>query len=154
MGTSGRRRGVPEEVRIREEQGTIETSRKEREGIMTEEKGNPVGNGRKDMEVDDYITMGEKYGPAMKIETQEEANEYLERCVRHNMNFGNTREEAESIEKSNLGYYAGYYDDETRRRVERLFKCAHPVFGSIEEKGPPTLREAFELGMRMGRTHK
>lgn len=57
---------------------------------------------------------------------------------------GKTREEAEQIERSNLGYYAGYHLDETRERVERLFRCAHPVFGSIAENGPATLEQIRE----------
>lgn len=95
------------------------------------------------------ITLGEKYDPAMRITTQEDADAYLEECVQHTMGFGKSREEAESIERSNLGYYAGYYDAETRERVERLFRCTHPVFGSIAEKGEPTPEEAFEMGKAM-----
>jgi len=75
-------------------------------------------------------TLGEKYGPAMKITSQEEADAYFAQCVAHMMSFGYSREEAERIERSNLGYWAGYFDHETRGRVERLFRCAHPVFGS------------------------
>jgi hypothetical protein len=77
------------------------------------------------------ITSGEKYGPAMQITDQAEADAYFEKCVQHMMARGRSREEAEQIERSNLGYYAGYYDTETRERVERLFRCAHPVFGRI-----------------------
>lgn len=96
------------------------------------------------------ITYGDKYGPAMEIVDQQEADEYFDICVQHTMSSGKTREEARQIEKSNLGYYAGYYDMETRRRVERLFRCAHPVFGSIEENGEPTPGEVFAAGLRMG----
>ena len=96
------------------------------------------------------MTYGEKYNPAMKITDQAEADEYFEKCVLHTMSYGKTREEAESIEKDNLGYYAGYYNDETRERVERLFMCEHPVFGSIKEKGAPTAEEAFEMGKKRG----
>lgn len=96
------------------------------------------------------ITFGDKYYPAMKITDQAEAVEYFEACVEHCMSFGKTREEAESIEHQNLGYYAGYGDSDTRRRVERLFTCCHPVFGSIAEKGQPTSQEAFDAGKRIG----
>ena len=96
------------------------------------------------------ITMGQKYGPAMEITTQAEADAYFEECVQHTMGYGQEREEAKSIERSNLGYYAGYYDAETRERVERLFRCARPVFGAIAEKGEPSLEEAFEMGKAMG----
>ncbi len=93
----------------------------------------------------DTITIGEKYGPAMEITTQREADKYFEECVQHMMSHGHTREEAIDIEKGNLGYYAGYYDTETRKRVERLFCCAHPIFGKAEER-TPTASEAFNAG--------
>lgn len=93
------------------------------------------------------ITIGDKYGPAMKIEDQAEADAYFEACVAHTMQFGGKdRAEAEHIERSNLGYYAGYYDNETRHRVERLFRCAHPVFGRIAAVGAPTTEEALQAG--------
>ena len=75
------------------------------------------------------ITIGEKYGKAMEIRTQSEADAYFEECVQHNMSFGNSRVESEKIERSNIGYYAGYYDSETQARVNRLFGTRHPVFG-------------------------
>lgn len=96
------------------------------------------------------ITIVDKYGPAMTITDQSLADAYFERCVAHSMGFGRSRPTAEAIERSNLGYYAGYYDSETRKRVERLYRCAHPVFGKIAERGPPTLTEAFEAGKRLG----
>jgi hypothetical protein len=77
------------------------------------------------------ITYGEKYGPAMQVQTKEEAAAYFEECVEHTMEWQPdiTREEAESIEKQNIGYYAGYYDKETYDRVMELFDTNHPIFG-------------------------
>lgn len=96
-------------------------------------------------------TAGDRYGPAMEITDEAEAQEYLGRLVAENMaNSKNSLEKADHIERENLGYYAGYYNEETRRRVENLFGCAHPVFGSIEENGPPTAEEAFKMGLRRG----
>jgi hypothetical protein len=97
----------------------------------------------------DPITIGEKYGPAMEIKDQDAADAYFEECVQHMMTHGHSRQEAENIERRNLGYYAGYYGSETRERVERLFRCSHPVFGSITS-GLPTPSEAFELGRKGG----
>ena len=94
------------------------------------------------------ITIGEKYKPAMEIKNVKEARQYFERLVEHCMSFGKTREEAESIEKQNLGYFAGYYDSDTRLRVEQLFNCAHPIFGKAEN-GIPTPEEAFEMGKNL-----
>ena len=95
-------------------------------------------------------TYGDLYGPAMKIEGQDEANEYFERLVQRDMaHFGQARKEAESVERSNLGYWAGYYDTKTRRRVERLFRCCHPVFGPISLMGRPTVEQALQAGKDM-----
>lgn len=87
----------------------------------------------------------------MIITDQAEADEYFEALVADNLahNGSKSREEAEVMERSNLGYFAGYYDSETRRRVERLFKCAHPIFGSIEINGEPTAEEAFRAGIEL-----
>ena len=97
------------------------------------------------------ITLREKYAPAMNITDQSKADAYFEECVKHSMSFGKTRAEAENLERGNLGYYAGYYDAETRERVERLFHCCHPVFGSIAKDGAPTSERAFESGRKMAR---
>ena len=97
------------------------------------------------------ITIGDKYDPAMLITEQSDADAYFERCVEHSMGFGMTREEAERLERINLGYYAGYSSEETRRRVECLFKCAHPIFGSIEKVGAPTPEEALQEGENAAR---
>ena len=94
------------------------------------------------------ISYGEKYDPAMKITDPEEARRYFELLVEHSMSFGNTREEAERIERDNLGYWAGYYDHKTRLRVEKLFDCVHPVIGRATE--PKTPEEIFQIGLRMG----
>lgn len=97
------------------------------------------------------ITYGDKYDPAMKIHSQEEADAYFERLVEHSMYAANlTRESAERVERANLGYWAGYCSDETRARVERLFRAAHPIFGAIAEKGAPTTQQALEAGMSAG----
>ena len=91
-------------------------------------------------------TIGEIYGPAMKITEKDQADEYFEAIVLRLMKTANKeRSEAEDTARSNLGYYAGYYDNKTREQVKRLFLCAHPVFGAIA-KGSPTPEEAFRMG--------
>jgi hypothetical protein len=89
----------------------------------------------------------------MIITDQAEADGYFAEIVEHLMTFPSSREraEAERIARSNLGYYAGCYTDEVRERVERLFACAHPVFGSIAEKGAPTPEQAFEAGYNLAK---
>lgn len=96
----------------------------------------------------DNATIGELYGPAMEITDQAQADLYFELLVaRQMLLYHRCREEAEQIERSNLGYYAGYCGSETRLRVERLFRCEHPVFGSLEKNGPPTPDQAMMAGV-------
>ena len=93
-------------------------------------------------------TMGDVYGPAMAITSQSEADRYFERIVDHILSLTEiSTDDAMAMARMNLGYYAGYYGNETRERVERLFNCEHPVFGKIAEKGPPTAEEALQMGM-------
>ena len=97
------------------------------------------------------VTIGEVYGPAMQIKTQEEADAYLEKVAQaHAAMFDGNLAQAKAALRSNLAYYAGYYDAETRARIERLFKCEHPYFGAIAEKGQPTPEEAFAMGKELG----
>lgn len=101
-------------------------------------------------------TFKDLLGPAMEITDQDEADRYFDALVRYNVEvWGKSPEESASIQRSNLGYYAGYYDSETRAPVERLFHCAHPVFGAVAERGVPTAEEAFEAGRRLaaGKPH-
>lgn len=94
------------------------------------------------------ITAGDKYGPAMEMTDREEAVKYFEECVEHTMSFGNSREEAIEIEKSNFGYIAGYYDHDTRVRVEELFGSIHPIFGLTGSEAL-TQEEAFKVGKNL-----
>lgn len=107
---------------------------------MTDNKDTPMRRG---------ISIGDKYRPAMEITEQADADDYFARCVEHTLTFGrHTQAEAEAVERSNLGYFAGYYDHETRERVERLFRCSHPIFGSIAEMGAPSASDALVAGVR------
>lgn len=96
-------------------------------------------------------TIGNLYGPAMDVTSQEEADRRFGLLVAHTMRFGKTQQEAEEIVRSNLGYYAGYHSNEVRERVERLYRCAHPVFGPIAERGPPSPEEVVRMGEEMAR---
>lgn len=99
------------------------------------------------------MTIRELYEPAMEILQQDEADVYFAHLVTMRMRGGCfSRQEAEHIERTNLGYFAGYYGAEVRHRVERLFSCEHPVFGSIERNGPPTAEQAFSAGLAWGKT--
>jgi hypothetical protein len=112
------------------------------------------------MKIPTRVIIADKYGPAMKIASQEEADAYFEACVDHRIELllldGKIidRNEAEKLERDDIAFYSGYYDHETRRRVEKLFMCEHPYFGSIERNGPPTPEAAFAMGVEIGRKVK
>ena len=89
----------------------------------------------------------------MTITDQRIADSFLEELINKNMQnpkCNHSRKEANSIERENIGYFAGYYDVETRERMEKFFGAIHPVFGPVS-KGIPTATQAFELGLEMGR---
>ena len=104
-------------------------------------------------------TYGDILGPAMKITDPDDAKQYLESYIEYLIpyvieNNENVTDEfiyteSVNIAKRNLGYYAGYYDNETRKRVEKLFECSHPIFGSIEINGEISPESAFELGKKV-----
>jgi hypothetical protein len=78
-------------------------------------------------------TIKEKYEAATRIKNQKDADEYFESLVKYSMKSNNiSLEKAVIIEKQNLNYYAGYFDDSTRLRVLHLFKC-HETYGVIRK---------------------
>jgi hypothetical protein len=102
------------------------------------------------------LTYGECLGPAMEITDPEDARQYLGEYIKWIQRALDKEPRDDNmtpseIAKANLGYYAGYYDTDTRVRVEKLFMCTHPVFGSIKDNGQPTPEEAFELGQKQSK---
>jgi hypothetical protein len=103
------------------------------------------------MELPDEMTYGESYGPAMNVQTEEEAREYFGALVRRNVRLtGNSDEEATRIERINVGYWSGYYDSDTMARVHALYGFGHPIFGTTE----PTPEKALAAGQAMGELAK
>lgn len=95
------------------------------------------------------------FGPAMRVETFEEAEDYLDAIIRYIQSHSKmSRIEAKRIARQSLGYWVGYFDHKTRERVETLFQCEHPLFGTIAGKGAPTPEEALRIGLEMGRKYK
>lgn len=95
----------------------------------------------------DKMTIGERYRPAMEITDADEAKSYFDQLVERTMRLGRSRQEAEELERQNLGYFAGYYDSATMERVFELYRCAHPIFGT----SVPTADEAVKVGMKLAR---
>lgn len=97
----------------------------------------------------EILTYGECLDPAMNITDQKDADQYLSAYIefqKSHMTEASGKHTPEEICKINLGYWAGYYGNDVRGRVERLFMCSHPVFGSITENGIPSNKEAYTCG--------
>ena len=99
----------------------------------------------------DGITFGTKYGDLVpSAKTREEALAIYEACVEHCMRCRPCgREEAEKIEKFNIGYWTGYFSDAECIRVQELYQLPHPYFGWAKD-GFPTLEECIQKGMELG----
>lgn len=101
------------------------------------------------------MTNHEILGPAMEIESKSDADAYFEILVLAHMRMHETeRAEAERKIRESIGYYAGYYDYDTRERVEKLFRCEHPVLGPIAFAKYLTPQEILERGIELGRKHR
>jgi hypothetical protein len=99
------------------------------------------------IELPDEATRGDLYNPAMSVATREEATEYLAALVRRNIRVsGNSQEEAERVERINVGYWTGYCDEVTAACAQELYGFGHPIFG----KFVPSAQEALVVGLAMG----
>ena len=92
----------------------------------------------------------ELYGPAMEIGDPDVASAYIVSLVQRLIAMGIAWNEAEEIELNHLAFYAGSFSDSTRLRVETLFGCVHPFFGSIADRGPVSSMEAWTMGYGQG----
>lgn len=98
-------------------------------------------------------TTSELYSRSTKIETEQEAKAYLNNLVQYFVQrFNMPLDEALLKVRQNIGCFSGYYDRETRARVEKLFNCVHPVLGSVNNDLSP--EEIFNIGLKMGEKYK
>jgi len=87
----------------------------------------------------EVLTYGDCLSLTMKITDQADADQYFKKYVAHiqgHLNKEPSKDDmtAEQIARTNLGYFAGYYDNETRIRIERLFSCSHSIFGNTKNE--------------------
>lgn len=75
-------------------------------------------------------------------EAKEFYNDYIE-YILEDAEDVNSIEEASKRASSNFGYFAGYFDDEVRRMVEKHLGAVHPIFGNYYNVTP---EEAFDCG--------
>lgn len=107
------------------------------------------------VEIQTNISLKETYDFAVKVTDQRLADATFEALVdfRAPEHPNDTRETVEKLIRNDLAYYAGYYDQETRKRVEEMYGCEHPYFGKAAEK-EISPEEAFRIGMELGEKHR
>lgn len=96
--------------------------------------------------------MESHYDAAMKATTMTAAAFELDRLVLAARRADPSKgyDEHREIQLSNIAYFAGYYGDETRQRVENLYGCEHPVFGEFAAFGSPPPEVSFRMGQAIG----
>lgn len=91
---------------------------------------------------DEALHLIELGDPLLAAEFIDDYGTYLESI--------NPEMDGRNVARQNLGYMAGYYDQETAQKVYEFFTCAHPIFGTEF----PTPEEAFEKGKEWGEAIK
>ncbi len=99
----------------------------------------------------EILTYQECLGPAMQITEQGDADQYLQAYIKYTerMMLQEARgddKDAAWVVKQNIGYFAGYYNNEVRERVERLFQCSHPLFGTVEHTKKLSMENKMVIG--------
>ncbi|PLS87307.1 MAG: hypothetical protein CYG60_02555 [Actinobacteria bacterium] len=75
------------------------------------------------------LTNGETLEAAMSARDEEEAQAMLAALEAYQQkHHGCNAVEAYDLVRKNIGYYAGYYDQETRKRAYGLYGTSHPIF--------------------------
>ena len=96
-------------------------------------------------------TIGEVFNEALHLAKTDknEAQDFFYQYVNH-ISFVNKYSWDKSIEiaKSNLGYFAGYYNQEVCDIIYKTYQCSHPIFGDKPFSVNP--EEAYRKGLEMG----
>jgi hypothetical protein len=64
---------------------------------------------------------------------------------------GGTPASHRTIQLANVGFFSGYYDSATAKRVLDWLGATHPIFGTAHADGTLTGEEAFKAGLELGR---
>lgn len=92
------------------------------------------------------------YEAAMHLETEEQAEAWLDKISAEYLQ-NNPLAEPEATRtkfRESAAYYAGYFGQDTRARVERIFKTAHPILGAWDRPDPLSIPDIIKLGFEFG----
>jgi len=96
-------------------------------------------------------TIREVFDEALRLAKtdKDEAQDFFYQYVNH-ISFVNKYSWDKSIEiaKSNLGYFAGYYNQEVCDIIYKTYQCSHPIFGNKPFSVNP--EEAYRKGLEIG----
>lgn len=103
----------------------------------------------------DTLSICECLDPAMGITEEDDAIQYFSSYVEYirdrlKKTPGKEDEDAVSIAKHNLGYWAGLLDEEVQERTERLFSRLH-ISGLAESN---RMQDCFSSGLTLALTTK
>lgn len=99
-----------------------------------------------------YETMGEVFNEALHLAKTDsyEAKEFFREYINWiSTNNHCSEDEATEIAKSNLGYFAGYYDEEVCDIIYKTYQCSHPIFG--DKPFSISAEEAYQKGLEIGK---
>ena len=86
-----------------------------------------------------------------KAEMVEKFRLLLKSCAKK---FGGTPESHELMQLANVGYFSGYYNSATAKRVLKWLGAEHPIFGTAHANGYLSSSDALEIGKKLGSTHR
>lgn len=95
-------------------------------------------------------TIGEVFEVALQLakENTKEAEEFFYQYVQHISSSNNwSWDKSIEVAKSNLGYFAGYYDRKTYDIIHKVYDAQHPIFGC--NPFDLTSEEAFNKGKEL-----
>lgn len=99
------------------------------------------------------LTYGEALEPIQFVNNKEQAQKFIEdyfnftkKVVIGTPEEGMSDEHYMGVVKSNIGYYAGYFDNDTRNKVHDLFEIEHPY---LPRNVAPD--EALRIGMTLAK---
>jgi hypothetical protein len=67
---------------------------------------------------------------------------------------GGNADSHRAIQLSNVGYFSGYYDSATAKRVLDWLGATHPIFGEAHARGTLMNEDAFNAGVAIGEKHR
>lgn len=96
--------------------------------------------------IDANATDRAKYGPAMRVRTQQQADRYLQECIEHRLALspGLSAELAEAVERQQILYYLAHCDDVVRDQLAKFYEKPN-MTALAELEGEPSPEQVASL---------